>query len=302
MAATDDVAEDDRPDLHLPELLLDAPDQTRAGNLHALGLDDRAPAACPRAKPCWMTPATARTMLLVVTLLLAKQHRVRAHRDRRGHREIAAGPSHHLDHERPVVRPRGVVDVIACLDDGVERGVGSDRQRGAADVVVDGRRDAHHPDAVLAGERVRAGERAVATDDDQALDTGRTERVGRPRPSCRFPEARAPGRAEHRAALAPPSTSRPGSPSRAHGPRHDLHHPPVDEPLVAVAHAEQPHPAGRARLRRRPERGVHPRAVSARGEEGQRLHRAAPFSATGAGRCRTRWSTIATPSIAAARK
>lgn len=56
-----------------------------------------------------------------------EQREVGADRDRRGHRQVAAVAPHHLDDERPVVRGRGVGDLVAVLDDRVHRGVDARR-------------------------------------------------------------------------------------------------------------------------------------------------------------------------------
>ena len=97
------------------------------------------------------------------------------------------------------------------------------------------------------------------------------ERLRRPGPARRLAEPGAAGRAQHRPALAP-QQSRPALAEERAGPGHQLHAPTVEQPLVAVAHAEEPHPARRAGLGRCPERGVHPRAVPSRGEDRQGGH------------------------------
>jgi len=74
--------------------------------------------------------------------------------------------------------------------------------------------------------------------------------------------------------------------------RDHLHHPAVDQALVAVTDAEEPDPTRRAGLRRGPQRGVHPGAVPTRGQERDGLHPVAPFCSVPT---RARSNTAASP-------
>jgi hypothetical protein len=102
---------------------------------------------------------------------------------------------------------RGVGDLVARLDDRVHRGVDADRQPGEAEVVVDRRRHADHPQAQAAGllgigEVDRAGQRAVAADHDQPVDAATVEDRAGLIADLAAMELLAPRRAEDRAALA----------------------------------------------------------------------------------------------------
>src|SRR5690606_8821722 len=70
-------------------------------------------------------------------------------------------------------------DAVAGVDDRVQGGIDADRLPGEADVVVDRGGDPDHRHAVLESEMVSTLHRAVAADDDQALEGVLLEGVGR---------------------------------------------------------------------------------------------------------------------------
>ncbi len=66
----------------------------------------------------------------------------------------------------------GVADLIDTFHDGVQRGVVADGGVRPVEVVVDGAGKADDGDVILPGEQLRAGEGAVAADDDEGVDAG----------------------------------------------------------------------------------------------------------------------------------
>ena len=64
----------------------------------------------------------------------------------------------------------GVADFVGALHNGVQRRVVADGGVGAVQVVVDGAGQADHREVELVGKDARAGERAVAADDDDGVD------------------------------------------------------------------------------------------------------------------------------------
>jgi hypothetical protein len=179
------------------------------------------------------------------------------------HREVTTAAAHHLDDERPAVRACGVGDLVARLDDRVERGVDAQRGRRAADVVVDAAGDADHLDAVLGRKRVRAGEAAVSTDHHQAVDVVLLQLLDRGLPTRGFTKA-------HRARRAQQGAAHPtrevelevrsdGAVVHRAGQLAKLS---VDQPFVAVERSKHVRASGGCELHHRANRRVHSRRIA----------------------------------------
>jgi len=163
--------------------------------------------------------------------------------DRRRQSQLAGRPPHDLDDEHALEGGRRVADAEDGVEHGVERRVEPDRDVGAADVVVDRRGDPHDLDALL-NEGVAAGQRAVAADDDEALDTEPVERRDRPTLARRRCELLAPRRPEE----GPTAIE-----DAAHGTTLESDHVALHEPAKAPVEADHP-----ALLEDRPPRnGAH---------------------------------------------
>src|SRR4029450_11158985 len=98
--------------------------------------------------------------------------------------QVAAVAAHDLDDEGALMARRGAVEGVERLDDAVQRRVGPEGHIGPEHVVVDRARYADEPEEPVLvggaglegpgpppGEAVRAGQAAVAADDDQPVDT-----------------------------------------------------------------------------------------------------------------------------------
>ena len=148
----------------------------------------------PPPGPAWPRRAAARGTA-------PRRRRPRPRWPSPGSRDVAP---HHLDHEGAPVGPRGVGDVVARLDDGVERGVDADGTVAVQPMSL----------SMEAGTPItwtpcsRASRWAPVSEPLPPMTTSpstpadRSER-GRLCPTRRLAEAGAPRRAEHRAALAP---------------------------------------------------------------------------------------------------
>ena len=100
---------------------------------------------------------------------LRDQDHVRAAGDPRMKRDPAGAPSHHLDHQDPVVALRRRVQAVDCLGRYLQRGVEAERDVGGAEIVVDRLRHADHVHAFLV-ELVGDAEGVLAADRDQPVD------------------------------------------------------------------------------------------------------------------------------------
>ena len=94
-------------------------------------------------------------------------------------------PAHDFHQECPVMRGSRHAQAVDGFDRSVERGRGADANVGATQVVVDGRCDADHSHAA-SGERVGAGLRAIAADDDERMDVTLCVTVRTPGPDRRW--------------------------------------------------------------------------------------------------------------------
>ena len=84
-------------------------------------------------------------------------------------RDPAGVAAHHLDDEHAVVRVGGGVEAVDRLGGDLDRGVEAEGEVGAAEVVVDGLRDADDLDAEV-GELGGDAEGVLAADGDQRVD------------------------------------------------------------------------------------------------------------------------------------
>ena len=166
---------------------------------------------------------------LGLDLGLRDDDRLGAARDARHQRQVAAVAPHHLDQERALVRRGRDLQAVDRLERDVQRGVDADRDLGARQIVVDRRRDADDLEAHLR-QRQRPGLRAVAADDDQAVDAAR-------RAGCARPRARTASSLNSRSRALPRNVPpRPRMPPTSRAPeRLDRA---LDQAGVAVAHAE----------------------------------------------------------------
>ena len=92
-------------------------------------------------------------VLLKVHIPLRDQHGGSTHGNAHIQGQIARMAAHHLHHRAALVGLHGVPQLVDALDGGVAGGVKADGVVGAADVVVDGGRDAHHPEMSIPGPR-----------------------------------------------------------------------------------------------------------------------------------------------------
>src|SRR4029450_1345477 len=134
--------------------------------------------------------------------------------------QVAAVAAHDLDDEGALMARRGAVEGVERLDDAVQRRVGPEGHIGPEHVVVDRARYADEPEEpVLVGgagldvagldefrqelgpllaEAVRAGQAAVAADDDQPVDTAVDQVAGCTPAALPRPEGLRAGRTEPR--------------------------------------------------------------------------------------------------------
>ena len=131
---------------------------------HALGHHDNEVGAARQARAADAVDHVP----LEVQLPLGHQHRGGAHGDAHVQRQKARVAAHDLYHGAALVALHGVAQLVDAVDGGVTGGVKADGVIGAADVVVDGGRHAHHRDA-QPGQRQRPAEGAVAADGHNAV-------------------------------------------------------------------------------------------------------------------------------------
>src|SRR5690606_17833238 len=137
---------------------------------------------------------------------------------------------------------------------------------GAVEVVVDGGGDADHGKPHLV-QLVAAGLRAVAADDDQAIDRPLGELADGLAPPSLLTKLLGPGAAQHRARLLDDA---------AHVPVGQPLHLPVDQAGKAVAHAVNFKPGGYPRPHDGANGCVHPWRVTAAGQDRNAFHQRPP--------------------------
>ena len=88
-------------------------------------------------------------------------------------RQITGRMAHHLDEEEPFVARCRIAQFVHRIDDSVERRIVTDSRIGTAEIVVDRTWQPDDGNVVFIGEDTGTGQRTVAADDDQRIDTGR---------------------------------------------------------------------------------------------------------------------------------
>ena len=114
--------------------------------------------------------------------------------------DVAGVAAHHLHEEEAVVAIGRVADLIHGLDGGVDGRVETDRVVGAVEVVIDRSGDADEGHAVLLGEDLGAGERAVTADGDTGVDVVAAQVLGGLHAALGRHETHGAGGAQHGAA------------------------------------------------------------------------------------------------------
>src|SRR5258708_5248709 len=135
--------------------------------------------------------------------------------------------AHDLDDESAVEGRRGVFQLIDALQGRIDGRVHADGDRRAADVVVDAGRHTHDREALLM-QGIRALERSLPPDDQQAFDVMLTELLQGALQALWGTELRAPGAAQDRAPLALDSLNLG---------RLDREDAPIQQALIAVLNA-----------------------------------------------------------------
>ena len=177
------------------------------------------------------------------------------------HGQPAALAAHHLDDEDTLEGRGRVPDLIQGIEGDIDGRVGADGVVDAGDVVVDRRRDADHREAVPLGQDPGPRERAVAADDDEAVDPPRADLgQGRLLPLC-GEERLFPGRFED----GPAEPDDVGDGAAIEGNEVAAH-----EPLIAAHHPFDEESLGHGRADDGPDRGVDAAAVS--GQNGDLGH------------------------------
>jgi len=109
-------------------------------------------------------------------LYLGDEHQLCPAGQPTGQRQIAGVSTHRLDEESALVGGGRILDAVDGVQDGVQRGVHTDGDVRAVDVVVD--RGGHTDDGEIHTVKLQAsGERAVAADDHESLDLLLAERA-----------------------------------------------------------------------------------------------------------------------------
>ena len=172
-------------------------------------------------------------------------------------RDETAGAAHDFDQKDAVMGAGGIADPVDRDDGRIDGGIKPDRVFGFGDVVVDRARNADGRKAVFALQQMRARERTVAADDDQAIDAFATENIGGFTPDRLLVKRKAAISLEDRAAALDDIGDR-----RA-AQRLNL---PFKQTAVALLHAVNFAAMRESEADHGPDRGVHAGRIAAAGE------------------------------------
>ena len=91
--------------------------------------------------------------------------------------EEAGVAAHDLDEEEALMAGGRVADLVDAVHDGVQRRVVADGRVGAVEVVVDGAGESDDREGVLVAEDAGTGQRTVAADNDERVDSAALQHV-----------------------------------------------------------------------------------------------------------------------------
>ena len=172
-------------------------------------------------------------------------------------RQMARVMAHDLDDGAAFMRLHRIAQAVDGFDSRIGRRVVANGVFGADDVVVDGRRDARHGNALLA-QLDKAPEGAVAADTDDAVQTQQLAGRGRLLLALQRAEFLAAGGVEHRAAAID---------DMRNAVCRQLDKVTVNQAVIAAADADALDPAESGGPHDRAHSGVHARRIAAGGQD-----------------------------------